>query len=275
MNKYIKIACLAWMPIAAAAASAQVTFYEHEGFRGSTFRANRAIVNMQRSGFNDRASSVIVENGRWEVCTDYRFGGDCRVLRPGSYDSLTRMGLGDRVSSVRPAGDGREYRGRQYVDSPDPLPEPNYDYRRRPDERLREVRVTSSRAVFGPEEQRCWVERDQAVRERRDINIPGALIGGVIGGILGHQVGGGRGQDIATGVGAIGGAAVGANVGRNDGRNDDSRGRDVQRCEKTPGSGPLSYWDVTYDFEGVTHRVQMASDPGRTIRVNRRGEPRD
>jgi hypothetical protein len=45
----------------AAHASAQVTFYEGEGFRGRTFQANSRIWNFERFGFNDRASSVVVE----------------------------------------------------------------------------------------------------------------------------------------------------------------------------------------------------------------------
>jgi hypothetical protein len=31
---------------------------------------------------------------------------------------------------------------------------------------------------------------------------------------------------------------------------------------------------VTYLFRGVEHRAQMTSPPGRTITVNRNGEPR-
>jgi uncharacterized protein YcfJ len=31
---------------------------------------------------------------------------------------------------------------------------------------------------------------------------------------------------------------------------------------------------VTYEFRGQQHRVQMARDPGRTVTVNRNGEPR-
>ena len=49
--------------------------------------------------------------------------------------------------------------------------------------------------------------------------------------------------------------------------------RDVQRCEATP-SGPPQYWDVSYDFRGVEHRLQMSAPPGQTIAVNRQGEPR-
>ena len=146
---------------------------------------------------------------------------------------------------------------------------PAYDYRRRQNERLYEANVSSVRAVVGPPEQRCWVERE---RVDNNVNIPGAIIGGVIGGILGHQIGSGRGQDIATGIGAVGGAAVGANVGRGSGGPVYSQ--NVRRCEYVPTSARLDYWDVTYNFAGYEHRVQMTTPPGPTIVVNAQGEPR-
>jgi uncharacterized protein YcfJ len=269
MNRTIKIACLAALPLAASIASAQVTLYEHEGFRGQAFATRQAINNLQRYGYNDRASSAIVQGGRWEVCTDANFRGDCRLLRPGSYESLTGMGLGDRVSSLRPASDNR-----QLTYAPDPLPSPNYEYRRRPEERTREVRITSSHAVYGTPEQRCWVERERVSgdRNRSGPNVGGAIIGGLLGGVLGHQIGGGRGKDIATGAGALGGAAIGANVGRNSDSN--SYSQNVQHCKDVPGSGAPTYWEVTYNYRGQEHRAQLASAPGETITVNRDGEPR-
>src|SRR5919112_1920347 len=107
----------------AAHASAQVTFYEREGFRGQTFRADRPVWNFERHGFNDRASSVVVERGRWEVCEDARFEGKCVVLRRGSYESLRDMGLNNRISSVRPA----EGRRSAAYEAPQPVaPAPSY-----------------------------------------------------------------------------------------------------------------------------------------------------
>ena len=44
---------------------------------------------------------------------------------------------------------------------PQPVLDTPYEYRRRPNERLSEAPVTSVRAVVGPPEQRCWVERQQ------------------------------------------------------------------------------------------------------------------
>ena len=86
------------------AASAQVTFYENDGFQGRSFTTDRTIENFERSGFNDRASSVLVageRSERWEVCEDRGFRGRCVVLRPGVYTSLGAMGLNNRISSVR------------------------------------------------------------------------------------------------------------------------------------------------------------------------------
>jgi uncharacterized protein YcfJ len=50
--------------------------------------------------------------------------------------------------------------------------------------------------------------------------------------------------------------------------------QDVQRCATTPSQRRPEFWDVTYDFRGQEHRVQMTAPPGATITVNRRGEPR-
>jgi uncharacterized protein YcfJ len=148
------------------------------------------------------------------------------------------------------------------------VPPTAYDYRRRQGETLYEAPVISVRAVLGPPQQHCWVER-QAI-DTGGINVPGAVVGGVVGGILGHQIGSGRGQDIATGIGAATGAVVGANVGAPG----SMYTQDVERCENTAEAGPLDYWDVTYSFRGYLHHAQMTSPPGRTILVNAEGEPR-
>src|SRR5260221_634016 len=169
----------------AAQAAAQLTLYQGEGFRGPAFSTDRPIRNFDRIGFNDRASSAVVERGRWEVCEDEQFQGRCVVLRPGRYASLSGMGMNNRISSVRPVGGRASYPN--YAPAP-VAAAPVYEYRQRPDERLYEAPVTYVRAVVGPPEQRCWVEREQ-VQDRGSANVPGAIVGAVIGGVLGHQVG--------------------------------------------------------------------------------------
>ena len=267
MNWKLKSALGACGFVLATQAAAQITFYEGEGFRGRVFATDKQVSNFQRYGFNDRASSVIVERGRWEVCDDAQFGGRCAILRKGSYDSLSGMGMNDRISSVRPVSADRRYDNEVTV----PVDTPVYDYRRRPNERMYEATVTSVRAVVGPPNQRCWIERQQVSDSgRRDNNVGGAVLGGILGGVLGHQIGGGRGKDVATVGGAVAGAAIGNNVGRGSGGSYD---RDVQRCETTANNTP-EYWDVTYDYRGSEHRVQMSTPPGATIAVNTNGEPR-
>ena len=261
MKKQALVALLA--AVAAGAASAQVTLYSQDRFAGRSFTANQPIHNLDRSGFNDRASSAIVERGSWEVCEDSDFRGRCMVLRPGQYPSLGAMGLGNRISSLR-----RVSGGRQYSYAPPPPPRPAYPYYPRPAERLYQAPVVAVRAVTGPPEQRCWTEPQQ-VTTQSQANIPGAIIGGVLGGVLGHQIGSGRGNDVATAVGAVGGAAVGANVNRGQ----QTYTQNVQRC-RTVGTGQVAYWDVTYNFRGQVHRAQLSFAPGATITVNDRGEPR-
>ena len=75
----------------------------------------------------------------------------------------------------------------------------------------------------------------------------------------------------ARGLGELG--AVGANVGRGE-ETVSTRGPDVQRCTEGPPNARPDYWDVTYRFRGHQHRMQMSNEPGRTITVNRQGEPR-
>ena len=251
-------------------AVAQVTLFEKEGFNGRSYRADKQLNNFERIRFNDRVSSVLVQNQRWEVCEDVRFSGRCVVLRPGQYPSLAAMGMNDRVSSARPVRGNARFDDDRYA----PPAPPYYDARRRNNERLYQAQVTSVRAVVGPPEQRCWVEREQVsgTPQSGSSNVPAAIAGALIGGILGHQVGNGRGQDLATVGGAIAGGAIGNTVGR------DSQqavpARDVERCAALPGQAQLQFWDVTYDFRGQSHTVQMTTEPGRTIKVNRDGEPR-
>src|SRR6188508_698261 len=101
MNTALSTALAACGLAFATCATAQVTFYENENFSGRTFTTQKQVSDLGRFGFNDRASSVIVANDRWEVCDDARFGGRCVILRPGRYPSLKAMGLNDRVSSMR------------------------------------------------------------------------------------------------------------------------------------------------------------------------------
>ena len=109
--------------VVATQAGAQITFYEGEGFRGRAFTADGTLWNFEPSGFNDRAASVAVQSGTWQVCEDAQFRGRCAILRPGNYPSLDRVGLDRRISSVRPVEETGQYQ--------EPAPPPAYDARPR------------------------------------------------------------------------------------------------------------------------------------------------
>lgn len=248
-------------------AFAQLVVYENDRFGGKSHQTNTELANFRRIGFNDRASSVVVMRYQWEVCDDVGFRGSCVVLRPGRYPSLSAMGLNDRVSSVRRIGSGVQVEDSRYA----PPGLMVYDsHRRGGNEPVFQATVTSVYAVGGGPEQRCWTEHSRGSGKS---NTTGAVVGAVLGGILGHQVGAGRGRDYATVAGVVAGAAIGSNAGRN--RNSDRHyTQDVRRCT-TERVGEPEYWDVSYRFRGIEHRAQMNYAPGRTISVNRRGEPRD
>ena len=256
---YILIGVVALLT--ATRASADITMYRGEGFRGRAERFGSSVRSLQETSFATRAEAVVIDRGAWQVCDGPNFSGTCVVLREGSYDSISSMGLEQGVVSARAAAGRTEYR-----EIPPPMAEPTYEYRQRPPEPIFEARVLSVRAVVGPPEQRCWVERERVV-DREPPSGKGAIAGAIIGGILGHELSHGKGG--ATAGGAVAGAAIGANVGRDAEVYD----TDVQHCANVP-PGPPDYWDVTYEFRGYTHRVQMSAPPGPTIMVNGEGVPR-
>jgi uncharacterized protein YcfJ len=265
-KQIIKAAFAVSALVLASQAMSQVVLYEREGFRGRSVAINGEMRNVERRALGNTAESVVVERGRWEVCEQPRFQGRCAVLRRGNYPNLRGSGLQWEIASVRPAREGRRYDFEPQASAGD-----DYAYRRRASERTREVPIRDVRAIMGPPNQRCWVERQAVNTPNANANIGGAVAGAILGGILGHQVGNGRGNDVATVGGALGGAVVGNQVGRNAGGGVATQ--DVQRCQTVQGTP--AYYEVSYDFRGTRHSVQMSAPPaGNTIIVNERGEPR-
>jgi len=138
---------------------------------------------------------------------------------------------------------------------------PDAPYYHRDRDRGDYARVIESTPVYAEAStQECWNPRTGNYEQPRESHRIGAgtALGAVAGGVLGHQIGSGRGNDVATAVGAVGGAAVGANVDRGQ----QTYTQNVQRCSSVPGSAQVAYWDVTYVFQGATHRAQLAFAPG-------------
>jgi hypothetical protein len=65
MGKYVFLA--AALTMATQAVAQHITFFGREAYQGNSITADRGIGNLQRSGFNERASSAVV-SGNWEVC---------------------------------------------------------------------------------------------------------------------------------------------------------------------------------------------------------------
>jgi|AntAceMinimDraft_5_1070358.scaffolds.fasta_scaffold01052_9 hypothetical protein len=52
-----------------------VVLHADAGFRGEAIQADGAIPDLKPMRFNDRASSISVRSGAWEVCSDVNFRG--------------------------------------------------------------------------------------------------------------------------------------------------------------------------------------------------------
>jgi hypothetical protein len=107
LNRHLKLALFlsaSWLAQATASAG-ELTLFAGPGFQGREMTLRGETRNLTDVGFNDRASSMIVRSGRWEVCVDADFRNECRVYEPGEYGTLDRMGNG--ISSAREIGGGR------------------------------------------------------------------------------------------------------------------------------------------------------------------------
>ncbi len=92
------------LSMAGAALAADITLYENDEFAGRRFEADGPVADFARMGFADTASSLVINRGSWQICSEAQFRGRCVVLGPGRYGSLRQQDLNDRVASLRPAG---------------------------------------------------------------------------------------------------------------------------------------------------------------------------
>jgi hypothetical protein len=100
-NSLTKIAVAAVFGVAATAALAgEIILYENPGFQGRRMTLHGTTPDFDRTQFNDRAESLVVRDGTWEVCTDAHFSGRCVRLQPGEYPNLQGE-LNHRISSAR------------------------------------------------------------------------------------------------------------------------------------------------------------------------------
>lgn len=229
MRMLIKTAIAACTLALGSQAMAQLVIYEREGFRGRSVAINQNMPNLDRRGLGDKASSIVVERGRWEVCGQPRFRGRCAVLGPGNYPNLNGTVLDDNISSIRKAQPNRRYDNELQAAAGN-----EYQFRRRASERTSEVPVTSVRAIMGPPDQRCWVDRQAAP-------APADPAAALIAGILGFQTG--------------------------------PAPRNVQRCTNVQGA-PAHYEVTYNYRGTPRTVLMAAPPPNNRVVVNQRGEPR-
>jgi hypothetical protein len=76
-----------------------IELFSQSGFSGARLGLHNEVRTLVDYDFNDQAGSIIVNEGRWELCEHADFGGRCIVLEPGRYEFLDNMN--NRISSLR------------------------------------------------------------------------------------------------------------------------------------------------------------------------------
>jgi hypothetical protein len=77
--------------------------YSDRRFEGQELFLDRAVRDLRRYNFNDRAESLrVLGRQSWEVCENIEYN-DCRVVS-GDISDLRSIGLREMISAVRPLG---------------------------------------------------------------------------------------------------------------------------------------------------------------------------
>jgi hypothetical protein len=105
-------------------AETRLTVYEHDNFVGGSLTMTSALDNFAPMGFNDKASSAVIEGGPWEAFEHANYGGKRVELAVGNHPSLRQFNFNDMMSSARPVVPpvvvpaGPRYFGYFYSDDP-------------------------------------------------------------------------------------------------------------------------------------------------------------
>lgn len=104
--------------IAPSLLAGEIVLFDGENFQGASMVFRDSVSDLDPTGFNDRAASISVRDGTWEVCFDAYFQGSCMRLPPGDYPRLDPP-FNDSISSLRQV-DGAEYGGSYPAPAPAP-----------------------------------------------------------------------------------------------------------------------------------------------------------
>lgn len=144
------------------ATAGELHLFSREDFRGQrVVIADGAASNFTDFGFNDRASSIVVRSGTWELCEHKDFQGHCAVFERGEYPDLRRFN--NNFSSAREI-ERRHDRGQGHAYGRDER-----------DERWREE-WREDRRDERREERRYQRERGDAVELFNDVGMRGRRV---------------------------------------------------------------------------------------------------
>ena len=83
----------------AQAYSGSIVLFDGNNGTGASVHLEGSVPNLNDVGFNDRANSIYVGNGTWELCEDKNYKDDCGHYGPG----LHNLGIfANSISSLRP-----------------------------------------------------------------------------------------------------------------------------------------------------------------------------
>ncbi len=105
-----------------AQSAAGLELFDYPNLQGPSVRVEREVANLGPGAFDNLATSVHVTGGAWELCDGPNFTGSCETIDQDVWD-LERLGLNNRVSSIRPAS---PYAGSPYPGGGDQDPYPGY-----------------------------------------------------------------------------------------------------------------------------------------------------
>ena len=77
--------------LATGVVAGELTLYEGENFQGRNLTLRSDMRDLDRTQFNDRAMSLVIRDGVWEVCSDAQFRGHCLGLAFDLFDHVRRQ----------------------------------------------------------------------------------------------------------------------------------------------------------------------------------------
>jgi len=79
----------------------RAVLFVKDDFGGRRLMVDRPIRKLGHEDFDDKASSIRILGGAWQVCVDDDFNGRCEIL-DRSIARLSDLHLDDKISSIRP-----------------------------------------------------------------------------------------------------------------------------------------------------------------------------